>query len=319
MTRRNALIGTGAVVTGISALASAGSSLAKGEGKPLRVAVLGTGIMGSGMARSLLGAGLHVTVWNRTASKAQALKAAGAIVAPSIRDAVAEADVVVTMVFDTAAVQEVMEQGVPAMRAGAIWMQCATVGLDGTRSLARFAETRSIAYVDSPVLGSKEAAEGGSLIPVVAGPKSATDALKPIFDAIGSRVMEMGEEVGSAQRLKMVMQSWAMSVTSATGQAFALAANLGVDPRSFLAAIKGGSQDCGYAHIKGEAIMANAFEAQFTVEGAVKDTSLIVEAMHESKTDARMMRALNEGYDEVAAAGRARDDMAAVVFSFQNG
>lgn len=131
--------------------------------------------------------------------------------------------------------------------------------------------------------------------------------------------MEMGDRPGDAQRLKMVMQSWAMSITSATGQAFALAANLGVDPQSFLNAIEGGSQDCGYAHIKGKAIMAEQFEPHFTVEGAVKDTSLIAAAMDESRTDSRMMRALNEGYEEVVQAGRPRDDMAAVVVSFQNG
>ena len=131
--------------------------------------------------------------------------------------------------------------------------------------------------------------------------------------------MEMGDRPGDAQRLKMVMQSWAMSITSATGQAFALAANLGVDPQSFLNAIEGGSQDCGYAHIKGKAIMAEQFEPHFTVEGAVKDTPLIAAAMDESRTDSRMMRALNEGYEEVVQAGRPRDDMAAVVVSFQNG
>lgn len=240
-TRRNVLIGTGASLAGLTILAGAGSVMAQTLPSAPRVAVLGMGIMGSGMARSLLSAGVPVTVWNRTTSKAEALRADGAEVAATVADAVSEADVVLTMVFDTAAVQEVMALGLPAMRGDAVWMQSATVGLDGTRILSELAATRSIAYVDAPVLGSKEAAEGGSLVVVASGHPEAKAVLATVFDAVGARVMDMGDEAGAAQRLKMVMQSWAMSVTSATGQAFALAANLGVDPRSFLAAIKGGS------------------------------------------------------------------------------
>lgn len=319
MTRRHVMASAGAAAAAMSVLSGAHSASAQEGGSLPRVTVLGTGIMGSGMAKSMLAAGLPVTVWNRTASKAEALETDGAVVAPTIEAAVADADVVLTMVFDTAAVQEVMAIGLPAMRPDAIWMQSATVGLEGTRSLAEFAATRSIAYVDTPVLGSKEAANGGSLIVVAAGSEEAIATLGPVFDAVGARVMTMGQEAGAAQRLKMVMQSWAMSITSATGQAFALANNLGVDPRSFLAAIKGSSQDCGYAHIKGEAIMAGNYEPHFPLEGAVKDTTLIAAAMDESGTDARMMRALIGGYEEVVAAGHPRDDMAAVYRSFQNG
>ncbi|KQM99415.1 hypothetical protein ASE78_17965 [Sphingomonas sp. Leaf25] len=273
--------------------------------------------MGSGMVRSLRKAGLPVTVWNRTAAKADALRASGASVAQTPEEAVAEADIVITMVFDTAAVEQVMARALPAMRPDAVWMQSATVGLAGVRELSAKVD-RSIAYVDTPVLGSKDAAEGGTLIVVSAGNAAGKARLQPVFDAIGDRVIDCGTQPGEAQRLKMVVQSWAMSVTSATGQAVALASNLGIDPNGFLGAIKGGSQDCGYAHIKGEAIMKGQFDPAFTVEGAVKDTALVAQAMTESKTDPALMQALNAGYREVAASGRNKDDMAAVFFSFKD-
>ena len=186
-TRRKVIIGAGAAIAGMSVLGGTGSALAQASRPGPRVTVLGTGIMFSGMARTLLAAGLPVTVWNRTASKAQALEDDGAIVAATVEDAVTDADVVLTMVFDTAAVQSVMDRGLPAMRSDAVWMQSATVGLDGTRALSQFAETRSIAYVDSPVLGSKAAANEGSLIVVASGPRAALTTLAPVFEGVGSR------------------------------------------------------------------------------------------------------------------------------------
>lgn len=300
---------------GLTATSAIAGKASTSNAKP-RIALLGTGIMGSGMVRSLRRAGLPVTVWNRTASKAEALRSTGATVARTPEEAVASADVVITMVFDTAAVNEVMARALPAIRPNAVWMQSATVGLDGVRDLSAKAN-RSITYVDTPVLGSKDAAEGGGLIVVAAGAAPAKAVLQPVFDAVGDRVIDAGAEPGGAQRLKMVVQSWAMTITGATGQAIALAANLGIDPNSFLDAIKGGSQDCGYAHIKGETIMKGDFSPAFTVEGAVKDTALIQAAMKESGTDDRIMQALNADYREVAAAGHLKDDMAAVFFSYK--
>src|SRR6185369_2262752 len=96
----------------------------------MRVAVLGTGIMGTGMARSLLRAGHAVTVWNRTAARAEPLEADGATVAGSAADAVAGVEVVVVMLFDTAAVLAVLADAAGAAP-DAIWLQASTIGPDG--------------------------------------------------------------------------------------------------------------------------------------------------------------------------------------------
>src|SRR6478672_7049774 len=106
----------------------------------MRVTVMGTGTMGAGMSRSLLREGHDVTVWNRTASRAEPLAADGARVATDPSDAVADAEAVVTILFDTASVLEVMTD--VSLPDGCVWVQAATIGLDGTDQVAALAEER---------------------------------------------------------------------------------------------------------------------------------------------------------------------------------
>ena len=119
------------------------------------VTVLGTGIMGAGMARNLVKAGLDVTVWNRTPDRALSLGDTGARVATDAAGAVAGADVVVTMLFDADSVAQVMEEALPAMAPDAVWVQTSTVGLEGTERLAALAARHDVAFVDAPVLGTR--------------------------------------------------------------------------------------------------------------------------------------------------------------------
>src|SRR5918994_2915767 len=134
------------------------------------VAVLGTGIMGAGMTRSLLREGFEVTVWNRSTEKARPLADDGAHVAGSASDAVAAADVVITMLFDTDAVAETMEGALDRAREGAVWLQTSTVGVVGTERLAGIARDKGVAMIDAPVLGTKAPAEKGQLVVLASGP-----------------------------------------------------------------------------------------------------------------------------------------------------
>ena len=185
------------------------------------VAVLGTGIMGSGMARNLIAAGLDVTVWNRSPDRARALADAGARMTTDAAEAVAGAEVVVTMLFDLAAVEQVMEWALPAMAPGAVWVQTSTVGLEGTHRLAVLAGQHGVAFVDAPVLGTKGPAEQGTLTVLAGGPESLREAVAPVFDAIGSRTVWVGEQPGDGHKLKLVANSWVGMVTAGTAQAIA--------------------------------------------------------------------------------------------------
>ncbi|RCW45767.1 3-hydroxyisobutyrate dehydrogenase [Halopolyspora algeriensis] len=282
-----------------------------------RVTVLGTGLMGAGMARNLAGAGLDVTVWNRSVDKARPLADAGATVAEDPARAVSEADVVVTMLFDADAVARVMEQALPAVGSEAVWAQTSTVGLDGTTRLAELAEQHGVGFVDAPVLGTKQPAEQGTLIVLAGGSSRLREAVTPVFDAIGSRTVWVGERPGDGHRLKLAANSWVLSVVGATAQAIGLAGGLGVDPQQFLDAISGGPLDCAYAQNKGAAMIDGEFPAAFTLGGAVKDTALIAEAMRTGSTDDRLMEALHQQFRTAAEAGHDAEDMAAVIHALR--
>jgi 3-hydroxyisobutyrate dehydrogenase len=116
----------------------------------MRVAVLGTGIMGAPMARNVRAAGHEVRAWNRSREKAEPLAEHGVTVAASVAEAVAAADVVVTMLADAQAVEAVAEEALGAMD-GAVLAQMSTIGIDATERLARRAEAAGVAFVDAPV------------------------------------------------------------------------------------------------------------------------------------------------------------------------
>lgn len=282
-----------------------------------RVAVLGTGIMGAGMARSLARAGLDVTAWNRSSDKVRPLADDGITVAEKPEEAVAGAEVVVTMLFDAASVVAVMTDALPAMAEGAVWAQTSTVGIDGTAELAALAGAHGVGFVDAPVLGTRQPAEQGQLTVLAAAPPELRDGVKPVFDAIGAKTVWVGEEAGAAHRLKLVANAWVFSVVAGTAQSIALAEGLGLDPQLFLDTIAGGALDAPYVQLKGRAMIAGAYPAAFAVDGALKDSALIGDALRATGADDRLITAVNALFADAAAAGRAGEDMAAVAEIFR--
>lgn len=282
-----------------------------------RVAVLGTGIMGAGMARSLARAGHDVTAWNRSADKARPLAEDGIAVAEKAPEAVAGAAVVVTMLFDAASVAAVMTEALPAMAEGAVWAQTSTVGLDGTAELAALARAHGVGFVDAPVMGTRQPAAEGKLTVLAAGPAELRDAVTPVFDAISAKTVWVGEEPGAGHRLKLVANAWVLSVVAGTAQSIALAEGLGLDPQVFLDTIAGGATDAPYVQLKGRAMIAGDYPPAFALDGALKDSGLIGDALRAAGADDRLMTAVNALFTDAAAAGRTHDDMAAVAEVFR--
>jgi 3-hydroxyisobutyrate dehydrogenase len=284
----------------------------------MRVAVLGTGIMGSGMARSLLRSGLDVTVWNRHHDRAAPLAADGAHVAATAAEAVADADAVITMLWDGNSVAEVMADALPAAPDGILWAQASTVSLDDADDmLPALADGCGARYIDAPVLGTRQPAEEGRLTVLAAAPEALRDPITPVFGAIAARTVWVSDRPGDGTRLKLVANSWVATIVAATAQSIALAQGLGLDPQAFLDMMKGGAVDAPYLHIKGEAIIAGQFATSFAVDGAVKDTGLIAAAMRESGTDATLMDAVGAQYRKAAESGHGEEDMAAIFYAFR--
>jgi 3-hydroxyisobutyrate dehydrogenase len=221
------------------------------------------------------------------------------------------------MLFDVDAVAQVMEWALPAMSPGAVWAQTSTVGLEGTDRLAELAAGHDVGFVDAPVLGTKAPAEQGTLTVLASGPSELRDAVTPVFDAIGSKTIWVGERPGDGHRLKLVANSWVGMVTAGTAQAVALAQGLGLDPQLFLDVIAGGPLDLPYAQLKGRAMIANEFPTSFAVSGAVKDLGLIAAAARDADVHAGVVEALAAAFRTADGAGHGDEDMAAVVHAFR--
>jgi 3-hydroxyisobutyrate dehydrogenase len=274
------------------------------------VALLGTGTMGAGMARNIAAAGLPLRVWNRTREKAAPLREVGAEVAGSPADAVRGADVVVTMLFDADAVEQALEDARDGLAEGAVLLQQATVGVDGADRLARVAERLGLVYVDAPVLGTKKPAEDGALVVLASGPAEARDRVAPVLDAIGSRTLWLGP-AGQGSRLKLVANSWVLTVVEGVAEALTLARALGVEPRAFLEVVEGGAMDAPYIQLKGTAMLEGSFDPAFGLDGAAKDAGLIVAAAREAGADLAVLEAVQQHLSRAVEAGHGELDLAA--------
>jgi 3-hydroxyisobutyrate dehydrogenase len=266
----------------------------------MRVAVLGTGIMGGPMAKNLAGAGHEVRTWNRTREKAEGL---GATVAGTPEEAVEGVDAVLTMLADGPTVEAV----VPELDPEVLWIQSSTIGVAETE---RFA-ARHPRYLDAPVLGSRPAAEAGELLVLAAGP----DRPEELLGAISNRVMWLGDEPGAGTKLKLTINLWILNLVENLGETMALSEALGLDQRWFLDAIKGRPMDSPYAQMKGEKIVTGDLSPAFALKLAAKDVGLAVEMAAAAGVDLglapqtlrRMHRAIELGHGD--------EDMAAVWFA----
>jgi 3-hydroxyisobutyrate dehydrogenase len=282
----------------------------------MQVAVLGTGIMGAGMARSLLRAGQDVRVWNRTAARAEPLAGDGATVADTAAAAVAGADVVLVMLWDTAAVLDVLGSAAGSAR-DAVWLQASTLGPDGMAQVA--AAHPDLRLVDAPVLGTKGPAEQGKLVALLSGSPADLEAARPAVDGYSARSVYAGERLGAASALKLVANAWVATMNAAIGQSFALAEGLGLDPALFLDAVRGGAMDAPYLHLKAELIAKGDFPASFTLDGARKDVELIRAAARGASVADDLLAGLLAVYGKAVDAGHGDEDMSAVYLAFPPG
>ncbi len=281
----------------------------------MNVTVLGTGIMGAGVARSLLRDKFDVTVWNRNHDKAAPLAEVGAMVATSAADAVRDADIVITTLFDADAVLEVMSGVVDELDESVVWMQASTIGLEGAEQVRELADSHDVALVEAMMLGTRAPAEQGKLVLLVSGDRGHADRLAHVFEAMSSKVVWAGPDVGQATALKLACNAWIASITVATAQSLALVQGLGLHPTLFLDALEGGPTDCAYAHVKGKAMLAGAFAPSFEVDGVIKDVDLIRAAAREAGVDDTLLTSLRGFYARASSDGHGHDDMAAVFTS----
>ena len=217
------------------------------------VAVLGTGIMGSAMARNLLAAGLPATVWDRSAAATAVLGDAGARVARSAPEAVRDARVVITMLPTAQVVDSVIFAGgvAEAFAQGAAWAQMGTIGVTATAdAVSRLGQVRpDVMLVDAPVSGSKGPAEAGQLLILASGPQQARPIVGPAFAAVGRKTVWLGE-AGQGSRMKLVVNAYMSVLIEGVAEALDLAGRMGVDTSRLAECIEGGPLDAPIADAK---------------------------------------------------------------------
>ena len=246
-----------------------------------RVSVIGMGTMGAAMARRLLATDMEVTVWARHASSTKPLAEQGATTYESPLDAVRNADVVISMLPTAEATAEVMfdHSILEAMRAGAIWVQMATIGVKQTEQLAAESLKRrpEVYFVDAPVSGSRIPAEQGQLLVLASGPPEAEQPLQPVFAALGRDTLWLGT-AGAGSRLKLVLNTWLAFQTEGAAESAALAETLGVSSAALFDALRGNPLASPYALSKLTKMVDQNFEADFALDWALKDLDLVASA-----------------------------------------
>ena len=287
------------------------------------VGFLGTGIMGAPMARNCAAAGLDVRAWNRTPDKARALADAGVTPVDSPAEAARGADVVVTMLTDGTAVEAVMAGdggALAAMDADAVWLQMSTVGIAATERLAGLAGGRGIAYVDAPVVGTRQPAEAGELLVLASGPEEVRDRAARVFDAVGHATRWVGTEPGPASRLKLVFNGWLVSLVESLSETLAFSRAMGIPPEEFLEAIDGSAMNVPYAQSKGSAMAKMDFsEVAFPLRLAHKDARLVLEAADAEGLELPLMRTAEAQFARAEEEGHGDEDLAAVHYAVRAG
>ena len=289
----------------------------------MRVAVLGIGHMGAAMSRALAGAGFDLVLYNRTAARAETLAdELGAGVAATAADAVADADVAISMVADEAAVLDLYrgEDGVIAgLRQGSVAADMSTVPPTVVQALAGEVRARGAGLLDAPVSGSVSLAETGGLTIMVGGDESDLERGRPVFDALAKRVFHLGP-LGTGAAMKLAVNTLIFGLNQSIAEGLVLAEEAGIEPErayDVLAASAAGAPFVGYK--RAAFLDPDGTPVAFSVRLAEKDLRLITAlgealgvSMPQARTNLEVLRAADE-------AGRGELDFSAVAGQLRGG
>jgi len=288
-------------------------------GKDMRVAVIGTGIMGAAMASNLIAAGLPTTVWDRSPDATAPLADAGARVAASARDAAGDAEVVITMLPTADVVTSVMFGGgvAGALADGAVWAQMGTIGVTATAEIAgQLGQLRPGAlFVDAPVSGSKGPAQAGQLLILASGPQQARPIVEPVFSVIGRKTVWLGP-AGQGSRMKLAVNAYMSTLIEGVAEALELAGRLGIDAGQFEEAIEGGPLDAPIAGAKLHKMERGDFAPEFPLQWALKDVDL--EIAIAGLNPPPLLVALSRQWHAAVDAGHGREDVSAAVLALHS-
>ena len=250
--------------------------------KQVRVGVLGVGLMGSAMGHRLLDRGIEVIAWDRNPEQISAIEERGGKRADEPTEVVRGADVVITMLPTAPIVLDVVEPLLEDWPEATIWLQTSSIGATEADQLTEVAQAHGVTLVDAPVSGSTHPAEEGELTILASGPDSARASVEPVFEALGSRVLWVGE-AGMGSRLKMAANHWMIAMTAALAESMHLCEAMGLDQRQFIELLDGGPLGSAYGLLKLDEMRRHEYPAGFPVRLALKDLELVHEVEQSSR------------------------------------
>ena len=281
-----------------------------------KVAFLGLGVMGFPMAGHIAAAGHDVTVYNRTASKAEnwVAKHGGAMAAtPAL--AAADADFVFACVGDdpdALAVALGDDGAFDAMREGAVYIDNSTVSADVARQLDAAARERNFSSLDAPVSGGQAGAENGKLTVMVGGSDDAFATALPVIECYSARVVHMGA-AGKGQQAKMANQICIAGLVQGLSEALNFATEAGLDTDKLLEAISGGAAQSWQMVNRGHTMVADEFDFGFAVDWMRKDLRICQEEAAQNGAPLPVTKIVAGYYDELSENGYGRNDTSSLI------
>ena len=278
-----------------------------------KVAFLGLGVMGFPMAGHLKARGYDVTVFNRTAAKAEAwVQKHGGQAAESPGEAARGADFVAICVGDDKDLAEVAAAALEGMKKGAILIDHTTASADVARHIYDEAKERGIAFIDAPVSGGQAGAENGKLTVMCGGDAGPFDLAKPVMDSYAKAVTLMGA-AGAGQLTKMVNQICIAGLVQALSEGITFAQKAGLDPNLVLDVISKGAAQSWQMENRGKTMVERKFNFGFAVDWMRKDLGICLDEAKRNGASLPVTALVDQFYGDVQKAGGSRWDTSSLI------
>jgi 3-hydroxyisobutyrate dehydrogenase len=280
-----------------------------------RIGFIGLGTMGAPMARNLLRAGFPLTVFNRTESKSESLRAAGASVGRSPQEVTERSDVIITIVRDTPDVEAVWfgEGGIAgASHPGLVAIDMSTISPDATRSFAERARSAGFSAIDAPVSGGPTGAESASLSIMIGGDESDVARAMPIFQALGKTIIHVGGH-GAGQVCKLANQICVVLNNLGTSEALVFAARQGIDLEKTRQVISAGAGSSWSMQNSAPKMLVGDFRPGFSIDLQQKDLRLVLDEAYSSHVSLPGASLVHSLYNALQAEGRGAESTLALI------
>ena len=284
-----------------------------------RIAFLGLGIMGSGMARRLLTNGFPLTVFNRNTEKSKPFAAQGAQVARSPREAAAQAKVIISMLADDNASRTLWLGGTGALAAatiGTVCIECSTVTVNWVRELSTVASGRGCEFLDAPVTGSKTQAAAGELNFLVGGDAATLEKVRPVLAAMSKAIVHIGP-TGSGSLLKLINNFVCGVQVASLAEAVAMIERSGLDRAKALEILANGAPGSPLVKAVSTRMTTPDFPPNFLLRLMAKDLGYAIQEGGKLSVELVTAKAALEDFQRAIGAGHGEKDIAAVVEPFR--